>query len=498
MTLLGALHSNPFATQLTVSHNQLGDDGTEYLAHGILQLRKSGRSIAPLKELNLSSNGITDKGLVALVKYLLLPSESPDSQIPTLTELILSNNGIALADATPHVLSTALSHPLSSLRVLSLNTNQRISESSANLAAFLRHLESDTLHVFQLNACGLGPEDARSIAEWLSEPGKGGKVAHLELNANAFGTDSLGTNRIAKVVYAGLNTSLIRLELAANERSVVMFDEDGIELPPTQQQQLSAVGNTPAEGQQGSRASTANGTQRQVDKVILGDDLPWKDVNEYLRKALLRNHVLQASTKHTALQLLPVARVLLHAKLPQISASAMQDQVYAAHYKERGGGSTTASSCLQHDAGRAATDYTYDGSSWSDSPARTRTGAMSSPLLRLPPELVRHVLRCYSALEPIPLPPHPRHASSYNPGQGQAATGASTHPTFASPLSEAQFSRILALAQDRSTLSGMTQRYDGRPRSSSSSARDKGRLSLHDARAFLDAVRCSEYERVST
>ena len=51
--VLRTYSSNPFCTKITLSHNQLGDEGVTALCSGILEHRKRGRLIAPLKTLNL-------------------------------------------------------------------------------------------------------------------------------------------------------------------------------------------------------------------------------------------------------------------------------------------------------------------------------------------------------------------------------------------------------------------------------------------------------------
>lgn len=315
--------------------------------------------------------------------------------------------------------------------------------------------------------------------------------------------DSLGTNRIAKAVYSGLNTSLVRLELSANERHVIMFDIDGTELPPAvqggQQDERPQETTTPSGSGRGS--NTESDSASPADTVLLGDDLPWNKVKEHLSKALMRNHVLRESTRHSALALLPVARVLLHAKpASRLTPTEIQEQVLQYHNNDTAIPSTEDT--------RPNAQYTYtqqqqqqhDGST--ALPSETLHRGSTSPLLKLPDELVRYILRSYTALEPIPLPPHPRNAKTFNPTQ----TDPPNPPTFASPLSETQFNRILSLAHDRSSLSGMTQRFGattgsltaaGQRKGSHSPRFHHGRVSLHDPRSFLWVVGCTDYERVS-
>lgn len=136
----------------------------------------------PADSLYAASNGLTDVGLNSIIRFILLPSAPPKSQLPTVQDLILSNNEIALADqSTAYLLSTALSHPSSSLVSLSLTNNARIGQQPTAMKWLLHHLEPTTLVQLQLNTCGLGPEDARTIAKWLSDPKKGGRLQQLEV-----------------------------------------------------------------------------------------------------------------------------------------------------------------------------------------------------------------------------------------------------------------------------------------------------------------------------
>lgn len=430
----------------------------------------------------IASNGITDKGLDSIVKFLLLPSAPPMSQLPTIQELILSSNDVSLAGATPHLLSTALSHRCSSLISLSLTSNSRIAEDSKHLANFFKHLEPTSLVQLQLNTCSLEPSDARTIAKWLSDPAKGGRLAHLELNANALGTDIFGTNRLAKVVYAGLNTSLLRLELAANDRILPALDEDG---EPTGAQVNVSVPDSlisEASGATARKKATWEEATVSEHQVILGDELPFNELKPILADALARNHILRESTRRTAIGLLPVARILLHAKARISTAEDIKSQIYSV--------SETFEVASIRPNGKPS-NYTYTQKS---SSSVARPPMASPPILKLPPELLIHLLRVYSTLEPIPLPPHPGQAASHVPIlRGRT-------PVFASSLSESQFNRVISLAQDRSTLAGMTQRYhsatpNGNTSTPRRDSRDNGRISLHSPFAFLGVVGCLEYER---
>lgn len=129
-----------------------------------------------------ASNGISDVGLSAIALNLLLPSPSPNGQLPTIKRLLLQSNNIRLQGSTPHLLSTALSHPAAQLQLLLLNNNTGIAAEPDRLAAFMRNLEPTSLVHLQLNACDLEPEDAKTITKWISDPNKGGRIAALEVS----------------------------------------------------------------------------------------------------------------------------------------------------------------------------------------------------------------------------------------------------------------------------------------------------------------------------
>lgn len=145
----------------------------------------NGQSVKFIAEQSpTASNGITDAGLDAVVRFLLLPSAPPQSQLPTVQDLILSNNDISLTNqSTTYLLSTALSHPSSSLVSLSFTNNAKIGEQPTSMKWLLHHLEPTSLVQLQFNTCGLQPEDARTIARWLSDPKKGGRLQHLEVRS---------------------------------------------------------------------------------------------------------------------------------------------------------------------------------------------------------------------------------------------------------------------------------------------------------------------------
>lgn len=227
------------------------------------------------------------------------------------------------------------------------------------------------------------------------------------------------------------------------------------------------------------------------EKVIIGDDLPFAQIKPYLSDALAKNFVLRQATRHTALQLLPVARILSHAKPVTPSAKeikeAMDEMVksYAVATVL-----PTGSQAPKAEYAVKPTNHTL-GHRWKPTEqTKAATPPVGScPLLHLPPEILTNILRAYTTLEPVPLPPNPSFASTYQ-GTQEAS------PMFASALSDQQFARIMHLAADRSTLKGYTQRYYRRsPTGDKKDSRSNGRVSLHDGDAFLAYVGCLEYER---
>lgn len=297
------------------------------------------------------------------------------------------------------------------------------------------------------------------------------------------GTDSLGVNRIAKTVYAGLNTSLLRLELAANERQIAVLDVDG---EPTGELRTLAAPQIEDDGEK----------SMSPDRVIYGDDLPFAQIKPFLSDALAKNYVLREATRHTAVQLLPVARVLCHA----IAITPTSEEIKStmdAMVREY-----AMASVLPGKSHTPPNSYTTTSTTSSTTVSESNLRPLKAsvppqgtcPLLSLPPELVTQILRAYTTLEPVPLPPNPSLANVFNPCQA-------TSPVFASALSEQQFRRILHLAQDRTTLKGYTHRYhQGRNslNGTTKDSRNHGRISLHNSAAFLEYVGCQEYERRSS
>lgn len=231
--------------------------------------------------------------------------------------------------------------------------------------------------------------------------------------------------------------------------------------------------------------------ENEADRVILGDDLPFAQIKPYLRDALAKNFVLRQATRHTALALLPVARILCHARVVTPSAQEIKDSMDEM-VKNYAIATDIAKDTRPKPTPRyeSAAHYRYRENrraNQSKTPIQYKAATPppgSCPLLNLPPEILTNILRAYTTIEPVPLPPNPSLAHLDQPTQERP-------PVFASALSDQHFARIIRLAEDRSTLRGYTQRYDSERKDSRSS----GRISLHDDDAFLEYVGCMEYER---
>lgn len=189
-------------TRLTLSHNAaLGDVGIEAIAEGL-----AGRR-AQLKQLDVTACSLTDRGLVAIVRHLLLPAPP---RLPAMRRLFLNGNEIALdpSGPCPSLLASALSHPSSRLSLLNLTNNPLV-----GLADFLQHATPRALAFLHLNACKLPPSDGHALVNWLSSPTN--TLVSLELNANRL--DEAVLLALHDLVAKGQNPCLARLEVAANE-----------------------------------------------------------------------------------------------------------------------------------------------------------------------------------------------------------------------------------------------------------------------------------------
>lgn len=323
----------------------------------------------------LAANEITDAGLSAIIQYLLLPSAPPQRLQPVLVQLYLSANRILLSSitSTSSLLAAALSHPAASLLDLSLTNNPGLSTSWLDLCSpcSLRHLH--------LNACEL--EDAGPLASFVVDPARSERLHFLELNGNYL--NDFDTKRLARIVIDGRNTSLQILELSAN------------------------AGERPLNTAAYSESDEDEGDSRP-------DRLSW---SKALNEALQDNKQLQRAVQRTALQLLPIARILVHAKEPVLSARVIRDQVEAIS-----------------DSSSLAAPVRCLSISQSPTPQIT-----PFPFLRLPSELQTQIMRSLTRLMAI----------SFRSRIPQSLSSSGRNHAFVYPLTETQFLNVIAYASRR-------------------------------------------------
>ncbi|GAA5878957.1 hypothetical protein JCM16303_007243 [Sporobolomyces ruberrimus] len=271
MMVLKELQRSPAASSISLSQNDLGDDGVRELLAGIKRLR--GKDIGShLQEINLSGCRLSDVALYLVTLHLLQPSPHP----PSITHLYLTANNLSLSlESLPEFLGKTLSSPTSSVRCLSLTNNPSIG--TAGLKALLPHLKladgPSQLSQLHLSVCGLTPDAAEPLARWLEDPMGGGRLQVLAVN----GCDlsQAGIRRIALAVTSGKASSLIHFEGLAN-----------VEADPEQWQDITSALES-----------------------RLGEDEPttWK---ERLEAAKERNKQVYKETRLSALSLVSTARVL--------------------------------------------------------------------------------------------------------------------------------------------------------------------------------------------
>ncbi|CAF1069844.1 unnamed protein product [Rotaria sordida] len=146
-----ALRKNNTLEGLFLAHNQLGDDGTKYLAEAL-----DGNKNSTIKQLSLCDNGITDKG----IEYLARMLESN----ATLTHLWLASNKIS--DQGLELLSEVLINKNNTLQVLSLEWNKFHSATSiTNLVGLLKINKSlTTLNLENCRLSASGVEQLKILA----------------------------------------------------------------------------------------------------------------------------------------------------------------------------------------------------------------------------------------------------------------------------------------------------------------------------------------------
>ncbi|GAA5928342.1 uncharacterized protein JCM15063_003855 [Sporobolomyces koalae] len=269
--VLKELQRSPAASSISLSQNELGDDGVREFLVGMKRLR--GQDVgARLQELNLSDCRLSDVALYLLTLHLLRPAPHP----PTITHLYLTGNNISLAlSSLPEFLGKTISSAGSALTCLSFTNNPAIG--TQGLIALLPHLNlgeaQSRLSQIHLSVCGLNPDAAEPLARWLEDPNGGGRLQVLAVNG--CNLSNAGVRRIARAVISGKASSLIHLECLANTE-----DE-----PMLWQEVTSAL--EAGEGEE--------------------DRIGWK---ERLEAAKERNKQVYKETRLAALSLVSAARIL--------------------------------------------------------------------------------------------------------------------------------------------------------------------------------------------
>ncbi|GAA6010682.1 hypothetical protein JCM11491_002894 [Sporobolomyces phaffii] len=385
--VLRELQRSPGASSISLSQNELGDDGVRELLVGMKRLR--GKDIgAHLQEINFSGCNLTDVALYLITLHLLQPSPHP----PSITHLYLTGNNLSLTlSSLPEFLGKTLSSPSSSVRCFSLTNNPSIG--TAGLVALLPHLclsdGASQLSQLHLSVCGLTPDAAEPLAQWLEDPLGGGRLQVLAVNGCSIG--AAGIRRIARAVISGKASSLIHLECLAND-----------------------------EGDPEQWRATNDALEAEESEE---DQAGWR---ERLEAAKERNKQVYRETRLAALSLVSTARVLF-------GGDAIEARVDVAEIVA-GVDSSRPDSQQQH-------------VSASSFPARP------FPFLRLPIELRVHVLRCLPLLHPSSIAHHyPSLDSEARDPAPLSAAAAAVTPTLSSPLTESQFLRVLAHCANRSTL----------------------------------------------
>jgi hypothetical protein len=166
----------------------------------------------------------------------------------------------------------------SHLQTLSFTCNPTLSD--AFVSTFLLNLSSPHLHALHLSAMDLSPLSTPVITSYL-ESRRSYPLRILKLNGNRIGFS--GVRKIVRCIERS-NFTLLSIELFAN---------------------------TSVEPQEEPSSSSSEGTSDE-DRDGDGEDRASSSrLNEILRVCLARNKVLRDRTCRAAVELLPVARVLL-------------------------------------------------------------------------------------------------------------------------------------------------------------------------------------------
>ncbi|KAI0363160.1 RNI-like protein [Pilatotrama ljubarskyi] len=245
-------------TKLILGHNFLGDEGCEEL-FGFLS-SEAGRKYK-IAEISLNSNGIGNRGLLAISRYL--------RDNTTVKELFLQNNDFVGDPSVAVVLALAIN--TSRLETLSLASNPALTD--IFVAHFLPVLDAPYFREVHLSVCGLTEGIAQPLIEYLTSPRC--QLHVLKLNGNQL--RARGVWSIVRSIRHA-NYTLLRMELYATGLSRLPVDSD----------------------------------VSSSDEEDPNSHPPrWQDVESDLRRSLARNLTLKSLVEKEALALLRYSRVLL-------------------------------------------------------------------------------------------------------------------------------------------------------------------------------------------
>ncbi|KAF7986275.1 hypothetical protein HWV62_35200 [Athelia sp. TMB] len=185
-------------SKLFISHNFLGDDGCEVL-FGFL-CSDIGRS-RRITEVKLAKNGIGNRGLLAITKYLR------DNR--TLRELYIPANDFTPDPAVIGPFTAALN----TSHVAKLNIGSHLTLSDAFIEHFIPSLASNHLSELQLSNLGLTYACIPHLVAYLKDRLRSRRLRVLMLNANNLGSEGLAD--LVTAIGTG-NWSLAELEIFSN------------------------------------------------------------------------------------------------------------------------------------------------------------------------------------------------------------------------------------------------------------------------------------------
>ncbi|THV04704.1 hypothetical protein K435DRAFT_746465 [Dendrothele bispora CBS 962.96] len=275
--IISMINSRPLVNKLILGHNELADDGCVVL---FTFLRSAVGRQYRITEISLNSNGIGDRGLIAIAMYL--------TDNTCLKELFLQNNQFTCNPNS--ILSFTRALNTSRLRSLSLTTNTSLSDTFVNI--FLAELDSPTLGELHLSALGITRCSAPRIAAFISSP-------RCRLHTFKCNGNSLGFRGVRSIIRAikKRNFTLLRVELLSNQIAFTPPNDPGSD-------------------------NTEDEDDNDVEERRISPDA-WKSGETLLKVVLARNAHRKRKVEKQALKLLVYSRSLdLKAELPHSSPSS--------------------------------------------------------------------------------------------------------------------------------------------------------------------------------